>query len=406
MKRFPALKYHDFRLLWIGQLISLAGTEMQMVTINWHIYTLTHSALALGLVGLTRFTPIVFFSLIGGAFSDAYNRKKLMVVAALILAIFSTMLGIATIRNSISPLIIYALTALSAIVVSFDLPARQAFIPSLVKKEHLENAMSLNVIMYQSATIIGPMLAGVLIAKTSLGHIYILNAITYIIVTGCLILMKTSGKTSGKIIKPSLQAVSEGITFVKSKTIIWSTMILDFFSTFFASAMALLPVFAKDILSVGPTALGFLYAAPSIGAVLAGLAVAHLGTLSKQGRLLLWSVSIYAAATILFGISKLFLLSFFALLLVGAGDSISAIIRNTLRQLETPDYIRGRMVSINMIFFLGGPQLGEFEAGLLAFFVGAPYSVILGGVGTLFVVAIIALLVPSVRKYDKHLISN
>jgi MFS family permease len=196
--------------------------------------------------------------------------------------------------------------------------------------------------------------------------------------------------------------MKEGLHFVKSKTMIWSTMLLDFFSTFFASATALIPIFAKDVLAVGPSGLGLLYAAPAIGAVLAGLSVAHRPRLSHQGILLLVSVGFYALGTILFGISHIFVLSFLALIMVGSGDSISTIIRNTIRQLETPDYIRGRMTSVNMIFFIGGPQLGDFEAGVLASLVGGPISVVIGGVGTLVVVGIMALAIPVLRKYDQH----
>jgi MFS family permease len=211
--------------------------------------------------------------------------------------------------------------------------------------------------------------------------------------------MKTSGEIEGEATPVSLKAMLDGFRFVKSKTIIWSTMILDFFSTFFASATALLPLFAEDILHVGPTGFGILAAAPSIGAVLSGFLIAHFGIIKQQGRLLLFAVALYATATIIFGLSKIFLLSFLALFLIGFGDSISTVIRNTIRQLSTPDHIRGRMTSVNMIFFMGGPQLGEFEAGVLAAAVGGPISVVIGGIGTLIVVAIVSAKVPVLRNY-------
>lgn len=211
--------------------------------------------------------------------------------------------------------------------------------------------------------------------------------------------MHTTGEIAGESGKVSLQAILEGLSFVKSKTIIWSTMLLDFFGTFFASATALLPIYAQSILHVGPIGFGFLYAAPSVGAVCAGLILAYKGTITQQGKWLLVSVAVYALATILFGFSRVFFVSFIALFLVGAGDSISTVIRNTIRQLSTPDYIRGRMTAINMIFFMGGPQLGEFEAGALAAVVGAPISVAIGGIGTLIVVGIVAATIPVLRKY-------
>jgi len=401
-ERFAAFKYRDFRLLWIGQLISIIGTQMQIVAINWHIYILTNSAIALGLIGLTRFLPIVVFSLIGGSAADVFNRKKIMLIMQISLALFAFVLAITTFTNSINPITIYSITALSAIATSFDTPSRQAFIPSLVDKKHLTSAMSLNVIMFQISTIVGPVLAGLLIAKYNVFPIYAINGLSFIAVIISIILIKTRGSIEDNQAVLSISSIKEGLAFVKSKTIIWSTMVLDFFSTFFSSVSALFPIFAKDILHVGPQGLGFMYAAPSIGAVIAGFVIAHMGTLSKQGKILLVSIVFFAVGTIIFGLSKSFTISLLALLIVGAGDSISTIIRNTIRQLATPDYIRGRMTSINMIFFMGGPQLGEFQSGIMAAFIGAPLAVALGGVGTLVVVGIMAYTVPILRRYNNH----
>ncbi len=398
-QRFPALRYRDFRLLWSGLLVSNTGSHMQFAAINWHIFILTHSALALGFIGLSRFIPIVIFSLIGGAVADAHNRKKILLVTQISMTILSLILAVTTLTHTVTPLIIYAITALSAVALAFDSPPRQAFIPSLVRKEHLANAMSLNVIMFQTSMMVGPALAGIVISQFGIGTVYLLNAISFTSVITALLLMKTSGEIEGMPSRVSFRAVLEGLAFVKSRAIIWSTTLLDFFSTFFASATALLPIFAEKILQVGPVGFGFLYAAPSIGAVLAGYVLAHMGTIKHQGKVLLVSVALYGVATIAFGLSKTFMLSFFALFLVGMGDSVSTVIRNTIRQLTTPDYIRGRMTSVNMIFFMGGPQLGEFEAGVLAAAVGGPLSVVIGGVGALVATAVIAAKIPVLRNY-------
>jgi MFS family permease len=398
-ERYAALKYRDFRLLWIGLFLSNIGSQMQFTAINWHIYVLTQSAFALGLIGLSRFVPIAIFAVVGGTIADAHNRKKILLITQVLLTTLSAILAVLTLKNLIQPIFIYVITALSALVMAFDTPPRQAIIPSLVKKEHLPNAMSLNVIMWQTSSIIGPALAGLLIATLGIGSIYVFNTISFISVISALLLMKTSGEIEGEATPVSLKAMLDGFRFVKSKTIIWSTMILDFFSTFFASATALLPLFAEDILHVGPTGFGILAAAPSIGAVLSGFLIAHFGIIKQQGRLLLFAVALYATATIIFGLSKIFLLSFLALFLIGFGDSISTVIRNTIRQLSTPDHIRGRMTSVNMIYFMGGPQLGEFEAGVLAAAVGGPISVVIGGIGTLIVVAIVSAKVPVLRNY-------
>jgi MFS family permease len=400
--RFAALRYKDFRFLWAGQFISIFGRQIQMVAVNWHIYLLTNSAIALGLVGLMRFVPIIIFSLIGGSAADVFNRKKIMLASQIFLAIFASILAITTFTGSVNPAIIYIVVILSATAASFDTPSRQALIPNLVEKKHLTNAMSLNVIMFQTSLIVGPLAAGLILAKYNIGVAYSIDAITYVASILSIALIKTSGKVQGGSAVFSLGSIKEGLVFVKSKKIIWSTMVLDFFSTFFASTPALFPIFAKDILKIGPQGLGMLHAAPSIGAVVTGFILAQMKTLSNQGRILLISISFYAIATITFGISKSLPLSLFALFLVGAGDSVSTIIRNTIRQIATPDYIRGRMTSINMIFFMGGPQLGEFQAGLLTAFIGAPLAVAFGGTATLVVVGVMAISVPVLRRYNNH----
>ncbi len=398
--RFSALKYKDFRLLWAGQFISLTGSQMQIVALNWQVYILTHSAFALGLIGMMRFLPIIFFSLLAGAFSDRFNRKKLNMAVQLLMGILSLILAIITLKNIATIPMIYLITALSAAAASFDSPSRQALIPSLVEKEDLANAMNLNIILWNLTTVLGPVIAGFAIANLGVGSVYLVNAISFLASIAALLGMSASGAIVGTPTAISLTSIVDGFRFVMGRTMIWSTMILDFFSTLFASATTLIPIFAKDILQVGPQGLGFLYAAPAVGAVVAGLFLTHFHTISHQGKILLISVIFYALGTILFGFSHIYILSLVALFIVGAGDSISSILRNTIRQLTTPDTIRGRMTAVNMIFFMGGPQLGEFEAGMLAAAVGAPISVVLGGVGTLTVIAVLALAIPQLRTYQ------
>ncbi|MBI2545197.1 MAG: MFS transporter [Candidatus Aenigmarchaeota archaeon] len=397
--KFAALRYRDFKILWIALFISNIGSQMQFTAINWHIFILTNSALALGLIGLSRFVPIAIFSLIGGAVADSHNRKKIILVTQTSLTILSIFLSISTLDNTITPFLIYVISALSAVALAFDAPPRQALIPTLVRKNHLANAISLNVIMYQTSMVLGPALAGIMIKQVGVGIIYLINAVSFLAVIAALLLMKTSGEIDNPSSKVSLKSIFDGIKFVKSRKIIWSAMILDFFSTFFASATALTPIFAEKILRVGSVGFGFLYAAPSIGAMISGYVLAQMGKIKNQGKLLFAAISIYGISTIVFGFSTIFPLSFLALLFIGVGDGISTIIRNVIRQVNTPNRIRGRMSSVNMIFTVGGPQLGEFEAGVVAQLVGAPLSVALGGVGTLAVVGAVAFLVPALRNY-------
>ncbi len=398
---FLALQHRDFRLLWFGQLISIAGSQMQTVAINWHIWQLTQSPLALGLIGLARLLPIIVFSLIGGILADKRDRRRVLLVTQTAMMLVAMMLGAITDLGLVTPLAIYVLSALAAAAVSFDNPARQALVPNLVPREHLTNALTLNSILFQLTTVLGPGLAGVVIAASGVGTIYWINAASFLAVLAALVLMRPPPQdrlqSNGQ--QSNLHALREGLHFVVHQQIIFSTMLLDFLATFFSSANTLLPIFATSILHVGAIGFGILSAAQSIGSVATGAVVSLLGDIKEKGAVLLLSIGLYGLATILFGFSNLPLLSVFFLALLGAGDTISTILRQTIRQLVTPDHLRGRMTSVNMIFFLGGPQLGEVEAGIAAALFGAPWSVVIGGAATLILVALTGAMVPALRNY-------
>ncbi|HEX7587906.1 MAG TPA: MFS transporter [Anaerolineae bacterium] len=394
-----ALKYRDFRLLWIGQMISNVGTQMQNITINYHIYVLTGSAVALGVTGLVRVIPIIIFSLIGGVFADSHDRRRVLLATQTLMMVFAAILAWITNMNLVSAPLIYLLAACTAATGAFDGPARQALAPNLVRREHLTNALSLNNIMAQVASIAGPGLAGFVIAGLGVAAVYWINAVSFLAVLIALLLMHTATQKNVSAPQMSLDALTEGIRFVFSAKIITATMLLDFLATFFSSASALLPIFAKEILQVGPEGLGILYSAESIGAVTAGVIMARAGNIKRQGAVLLIAVASYGVATAFYGASQLFVLSFFLLALVGASDTVSTILRNTIRQLNTPDHLRGRMTSVNMIFFMGGPQLGNLEAGLAAAAFGAPFAVVSGGVATVVVTIFVAWLVPQLRNH-------
>ena len=372
---------------------------MQQVAINWHIYILTKSPIALGLVGLMRVVPIIVFSLIGGAIADAHDRRRVLIVTQIAMMFFAALLGLLTITGLINAPWIYALAALTAAAGAFDSPARQALYPNLVPKEHLTNAVSLINLSRQTASILGPTLAGFAIAAWNVESVYWINALSFLAVFAALVLMRTPAQKNLGASNVSMSAVGEGIRFVVKSPMILSTMLLDFLATFFSSATSLLPIFATEILHVGAQGLGILYGAESIGALVAGTIVSFLGNLKKQGAILLGAVAAYGVATTLYGMSNIFGLSFVLLALVGAADTVSTILRNTIRQLSTPDHLRGRMTSVTMIFFQGGPQLGNFEAGIVAALFGAPFSVISGGIATVIAVGIVAWLAPQLREY-------
>jgi len=384
---------------------------MQTAAILWHVSLLVpddRRALALGFVGLARIGPILIFSLVSGVAADAWNRRTLMLATQSMMAILAGVLAVVTLRGLHVVWPIYVLSACSSAVGAFDLPARQALVPSLVPREHLPNAISLNTIAIQTASVAGPALGGLMIATTNVGWVYAVNALSFLFVIGALAVMKGQGSTH---LGPgtatdrgafTIAAALDGLRFVFRAPLIRSTMLLDFFATFFSSATALLPIFAQDVLHVGARGYGWLYAAPAIGAVLASAAMVPIThTLNRRGQTLLWAVMVYGLATVVFGFSRSFWLTLACLAASGAADAVSMIIRNIVRQLETPDAMRGRMVGINMIFFMGGPQLGELEAGLVANWFGAPWSVITGGIGCLLATGVIAAATPEVRHYRR-----
>jgi MFS family permease len=298
---------------------------------------------------------------------------------------------------------VYVLAGVGAAAGAFDGPARQALIPSLVPREHLANALSLNQIMFQLASIVGPSLGGVLIAVLGVGWAYLFNAVSFLFVLVALLLMRdVPAIATEERADASLGAALEGLRFVFTSPIIRATMLLDFVVTFFASATALLPIFAQDVLRVGAGGYGWLYAAPSIGSLLAGATMVRVvDRIERRGVVLLWAIAAYGLATIAFGLSTVFWLTFCCLAAAGAADAVSTVLRSIVRQLMTPDRLRGRMTSINMVFFMGGPQLGELEAGLVAHWRGAPFSVVVGGVGALIATTAVAAGVPALRHYRR-----
>jgi MFS family permease len=396
---FAALEYRDYRLFWFGQLVSQAGTQMQQVTINWHIYILTGSALALGLTGLMRVVPIIAFSLIGGVFADAHDRRRVLLVTQSAMMIFAAMLGLVTTAGLASPAAIYLLAALIAAASAFDSPARNSLAPNLVPLKHLTNALSLNNILNRTASIVGPGLAGFVIAYLGIGAVYWFNSFSFLAVLVALVLMKTPTQKNIGAANVSLAALMDGIRYARQSTIVFSTMVLEFIASFFASASALLPIFANEILNVGSEGLGFLYAAQPVGAVIAGAVISYIGTIKRQGLIFMSALAVFGLATALYGGSQWFALSLFFLAVVGASDAVSSILRNTIRQLATPDNLRGRVQSLNMMFVMGGPQLGNLEAGIIAAIFGAPFSVISGGIATVIAVALIYWQAPQIRNY-------
>ena len=390
-------------------MLSFTGSMMQNAALLWHVSLLVpeRKGLALGLVGLVKVIPIIIFSMISGVVADAWDRRRLMLVTQVCATAVAGGLAVLTFRGLAVVWPIYALAALGAAVGAFDMPARAALVPSLVPREHLPNAISLNTIMFQTASVVGPSLGGFVIAAAGVGWVYFVNAASFGAVVAALLMMRDvpprQPSAAGSRDDVSLHAALEGLRFVFRSPLIRSTMLLDFFATFFSSATALLPIFAQDILRVGAKGYGWLYAAPAGGAVVTSAIMVPLTErIERRGPTLLWAVGGYGVATVVFGFSRNFWLTFLCLALTGATDTVSMIIRNIVRQLETPDRLRGRMTGVNMVFFQGGPQLGELEAGTVANWLGAQFSVISGGIGCLICTGWVALATPALRRYRRE----
>jgi MFS family permease len=421
---YHVLRHRDFRLLWLSQLVSLTGSQMQTVALHWHVYLLTRSPLALGALGLTRVVPIIAFSLFGGVTADRYDRRRVMFGAQSVMLCGAGALAAATLAGRESLGLLYAANALLAAATAFDSPARQALVPRLVPEVQIAPALSMNLTMFHAAMIGGPALAGLVIAGVGmpgaglrllagsgagdtarLALIYALNALSFVGVLVALVLMRTPGvvAASGPH-EPPLSALRDGLRFVfRTPIMVWTTG-LDFVATFFAGSLSLLPIVADQVLHSGPAGYGWLVAAPALGALAGSFyaSVRHLP--ARQGRILLGAVAAYGVATVGYGLSRVYWLTFAALALAGLADLVSTVIRQTLRQLLTPDSLRGRMTSVNMIFFMGGPQLGELEAGIVASLfasaaVGATVSIVSGGIGTVVLAVAVGLAAPVVRDY-------
>jgi MFS family permease len=399
---------------------------MQTVALHWPVYVLTGSPLALGALGLTRVVPIVLFSLWGGLAADRLDRRRVMLATQSVMLAGAAALSALTLAGHESLPVLYGANALLAVASAFDNPARNALVPRLVPLAQLPAALSLNLTMFHAATIGGPALAGLLIAGASvapaavapvlgsgasadtrrLALIYALNALSFVGVLLAVLAMRTSGRVvaNGRGHPAPLPALREGLRFVFGTPIMVWTTGLDFLATFFAGSLSLLPVFADQVLGVGPAGYGWLVSAPALGALAGSLYASFRHLPERQGRLLLAAVAFYGLATVVYGLSRWYWLTFLALALSGLADLVSTVIRQTLRQMLTPDHLRGRMTSVNMIFFTGGPQLGEVEAGVVASLfasaaVGVTVAVVSGGVATVLLAAGVAVLAPVVREY-------
>jgi MFS family permease len=389
---YGALKLPDYRKLLGGAVLGSLGAEMLHISVGWELYLRTDSALALGLAGLAQFTPVLLLALPAGHLADRYSRKHLLIAAQAILCCAA--LGLAVLSLAQGPVwLIYVCLVLVGMGRAFSAPARQSLVPQVVPLAVLPNAIAWNSTGWQLATMGGPALGGLVLAWFEPAAAYLLAAVAALVCIGLVSRIRPRPHDMPSAAR-SLHDLLAGVRFVWQTKPILATITLDLFAVLLGGATALLPIYARDILDVGPTGLGWLRAAPSVGAFVTALTLAHRRPFERPGRAMLVAVMGFGAAMIVFGISESFWLSLAMLALTGALDNVSVVIRGTIVQTLTPDHMRGRVAAVNIIFISSSNELGAFESGAVAALVGPVASVVIGGVGSILVALTVASLWP------------
>ncbi len=397
----------------MGAFVSNIGGQLQAWAIFWHLDHLTHSTLSVGYVGLIRIVPLIGLGLFGGVVADQFDRRKVLILTQTGMALSAAGLAIVTILGLISPPVIYVFIVLDATARAFDGPVRQAIVPNLVPSEHYPNAASINGIQWRLGEVLGPALTGILIASLGPVHgtfaCYALNAISYGAVIGVVLLQPSYTPTSVRSTsaREVFHSIGEGIQFLRSTKVLANAMWIDFWGTFFAGAVALLPAFARVELHLDARGYGYLAASAGFGAMVASSVLAWIPTIRRQGRWVILMITAYGLATVLFGISPNLWCAMLFLACTGAADMISTVLRQTIRQLAIPDTLRGRLSGIGMIFQVCGPQAGDFEAATLANYTGVRASLLLGGFGAMLIAGWYGVRGPALDQYEsRHMVEG
>jgi MFS family permease len=390
----------NFRFFVLTRFLTTTASEMQSVAVAWQVYNLTHRPMDLGYVGLAQFLPGILLFLLAGHVADRFSRIKILVTCYGLFSLCSFALLAFSLRGFTSVYSIYLVLLVNGAVRAFNWPAGMAFLPRLVPKEHFPNAVTWNSSIFQGATLCGPIVGGVLYAATGNGTVvYLLSAVAYLAgLLSTLQIKVPPGQARGAGF--STDTVLEGFHYIWQNKLILGSISLDLFAVFLGGAVALLPVYAQDILHTNPMGLGILRSAPGAGAILMAVLLAYKPLRRKAGATMLIAVAGFGLATILFGISRNLWLSVLALALVGATDMVSVVVRHIVTQLAVPDTMRGRISAVNMIFIGTSNEVGQFESGITAQWMGAVPAVIAGGVGTILIVLVWWHLFPALRKVD------
>jgi MFS family permease len=396
-----AFQYPSFVLFQTARFCIVLATEMQSVAVGWQVYEITRRPLDLGLVGLAQFLPGVLLFLVSGHVADRYDRRKLIVICYVGFAVCCSLLLLTAVRDVRSVAYIFAVLVLLGIVRSFTGPVSRALLPQLVPEEHFPSAVAWASTIFQGAAILGPALGGIIYAFfRGPSAVYVLAVLMAIAAMICTLQINTQAKPRAR--EPiNFTTVSAGLRYIWREKLILGSISLDLFAVFLGGAVALLPVYAREILLTGPWGLGLLRTAPGVGAAAMAIFLAHRPIQRKVGLIMLWCVAGFGLFTILFGLSHSLVLSLIALVFVGATDMVSVIVRGVLIQVATPDEMRGRVNAVDVVFIGASNEFGEFESGLTAQWFGTIPAVVIGGIGTIVVTAIWAWRFPELRKVEQ-----
>jgi MFS family permease len=390
-----------FRRLWLGQMVSLVGRQITLVAVPFQVYTLTRSALDVGLLGLVQAVPLICGSLGGGAIADRFDRRRVLVVTQLCLASCSGLLALGAFLGHPPLLQIYAIVAVAALVGAVDAPTRTAIIPNLVGVDRLAGALSLNIVLFQTTLVAGPAIGGLVIANFGLPEAYSIDVITFSAALVAVALLPAQGRSAMERERP-LAAILRGLSFARRQPVILGGFAMDLAAMIFGLPRAVFPLLAATTFHAGPQGLGLLYAAPGFGAVIAALASGPVSRSKRLGRIIVVAIAAWGLVVIAFGFATSLWVALILLAFAGAADSFSAVCRTTIMQRIAPDELRGRLTSLYFMVVAGGPYIGDVESGVVANAFGAEVAIVSGGVLCLVGLGAAAVAFPSVWRYRTH----
>jgi MFS family permease len=399
-QRYAAFRHGAFLRFWAARFVATFATQIVSVAVGWQIYDLTRDPFDLGLVGIIQFAPALLLVLVTGVVADKFGRRLIMGVAALLEALCGLALLVLTLKGLAGPLPIFAVLAVFGTARAFFGPASASLVANLVPADDFANAVAWNSSAWQTATIVGPVAGGLLYgisAEAAYG-----TATVLMLAGGLLVLAIPKPAQATTAQKATMQTLFAGFRYIWGEKVVLGAISLDLFAVLLSGAVALLPVYARDILELGPWGLGLLRAAPGVGALTVAVWLAGHPIRDHAGTIMLFFVAAFGAVTVVFGLSTVTWLSVVALALLGATDMISVYVRETLIQLWTPDEVRGRVNAVNGVFVGASNELGEFRAGTMAALIGTVPAVVIGGVGAIAVAGLWAVLFPQLRKV-RHL---